>query len=165
MSFHQEPSASELKRIGVSMLALAKAVDWAALNFRRAAGSEELLYPLHETGKGPSLYLVSDAAGVRSAPHEHQTWAVIVGLSGKELNVLYEIDDLATRTVKPALEQEVGAMDVICLPAQAIHSTQAMGAEPTYHLHLYGASLNQLPPYPSRCYRERRGVAERTAAA
>lgn len=155
----KDPDDSELQRIGVAMLALASTMNAQASAYRRAAGREELVHVLHEATGGPSLYLVSDAAGVRSEPHEHQTWAVIVGLSGKELNVVYELHDAGSRSVKPVFRQEVEAMDVICLPAKAIHSTQAMGAEPTFHLHLYGVPLSELPPYRSRCYRRTRDDA------
>ncbi len=152
LAIGKDPGEHELQRIGVAMLALAGTMQREESSFRRAVDGEELVYALHETRGGPSLYLVSDAAGVRSEPHEHRTWAVIAGLSGVELNVIYEMHEPGGRTVKPVYRQEVKAMDVIRLPAKAIHSTYAMGAEPTFHLHLYGLPLNELPPYRSRCY-------------
>lgn len=146
------PTASQMTSIGASMVALAQAISQHG--HRAAQDGEELVYVLHETVDGPSLYLVSDAAGVRSAPHEHQTWAVIAGVSGNELNVLYEPVDADARTVRPVSVAEVKAGDVICLHPDAIHATYAMDDEPTYHLHLYGRPLRALPPFASRCYTE-----------
>ncbi len=36
-----------------------------------------------------TLYVQSVGGGVSAPPHEHQTWAVIVGMHGQELNRLY----------------------------------------------------------------------------
>jgi predicted metal-dependent enzyme (double-stranded beta helix superfamily) len=145
------PTEHELAAIGQLLLGLAKANDWTALRLPRATGSEELLHPLHVAPGEPALYLVSDAAGVASAPHEHQTWAVIAGLAGNELNILYQ-RDAATGAMQPLREVQVTALDVLCLPADAIHATRALGDQPTFHLHLYGRPLSELPPYASRCY-------------
>lgn len=152
LKLNDEPTEGQLNCIGVSMVVLAKSVELDKKRYRKAIDSEELVYPLYEADFGPSLYLVSDAAGVQSAPHEHQTWAVIVGLSGNELNVTYEIFEFRTKTVKPVSETEVKSMDFICLSSKAIHSTCAAGREATYHLHLYGQPLHKLPSYQSRCY-------------
>lgn len=154
MALFGEPKETDLDEIGRRLTQLARSTDWGALGFRRAVGSEELVHVLHETRQGPSLYLVSDAAGVRSLPHEHPTWAVIAGLSGNELNVVYGRADAGTRTVRPLYTRKVGPGDVIALAAGAIHSTHALGAEPTFHLHLYGLPLGAFPSFASRCYSE-----------
>jgi len=144
-----QPEAAQLRALGEQMLALKLETQ----HYRAAIDSEELVHVLHEAADGPALYLVSDVAGVRSAPHAHQTWAVIAGLAGNELNVLYEITDATERTVKPVSQTPVRAGEFLCLPSTAIHATCAADAQPTYHLHLYGRPLRQLPPYASRCYR------------
>jgi hypothetical protein len=38
------------------------------------------------------------------------------------------------------------------LPERAIHSTAALGATATYHLHLYGKPLGSLPRLKERTY-------------
>lgn len=146
------PDADQLAKVGSLMRELARTADWRALQLRQAGGDEELLYPLHTVPAQPALYLVSDGPGVASAPHEHGTWAVIVGLSGNELNVLYERDPDTAATVRPRSRRDIRAYDVLYLPADAIHATCAMDDVPTFHLHLYGKPLNELPPYAVRCH-------------
>ena len=149
------PSDAQVAAIRACMLTLARAADWTRSGYRAACGAEELLYPLHEAEGRPSLYLVSDGPGVRSEPHEHRTWAVIVGLSGNELNVLYEQDGTVPVTVRPVSETGLNAFDALYLPPAAIPATRAADDMPTYHLHLYGRPLRELPPYPSRCFTAR----------
>lgn len=148
----EEPAQEVLDGVGSLLTRLARSTDWNVLGLRQAVGTEELVHVLHETRNGPSLYVVSDAAGVRSMPHVHPTWAVIVGLSGSELNVVYELDDPGTRMVKAAHARHVESGDFISLPTGAIHSTHAIGPQPTFHLHLYGLPLGEFSPYESRCY-------------
>lgn len=134
------------------MVELAKSLHLDRIKFPEATHWQELVYPLHIADTGPSLYLVSDAPGIQSAPHEHNTWAVIVGISGNEMNTVFEVCDELKRTVKPVSSAAVKELDVLCLRSNAIHSTFAAGSDATYHLHLYGKSLTELPPYASRCF-------------
>jgi predicted metal-dependent enzyme (double-stranded beta helix superfamily) len=146
------PSSADIASLRASMLNLARSAPWDSLGHRPAQGDEELLYPLFEAAGRPSLYLVSDGPGVRSAPHEHCTWAVIVGLAGNELNEFHEADHAAPGSVRPVSETALRAFDALYLPPGAIHATLAADGQPTYHLHLYGKPLRELPPYPSRCF-------------
>jgi predicted metal-dependent enzyme (double-stranded beta helix superfamily) len=142
------PAASELGELASALTHWSLGADLAA--FRRATPHEELLYPLHVSSTGPCAYLVSDGTQSNSPPHEHQTWAVIVGIAGRELN----------RTYKPGpsgrlhawLEQVVGPTDSLVLDATAIHSTVVVGAEPTFHIHVYGQALDRLPPFTARTF-------------
>jgi predicted metal-dependent enzyme (double-stranded beta helix superfamily) len=101
---------------------------------------------------GIALYLVSDAPGTVSPPHEHRTWAVIAGIRGVEANTLYRIIDSESRAVEMCGEVVVGAGQTLVLPERAIHSTAARGATATYHLHLYGKPLRSLPGLRVRTY-------------
>ena len=47
---------------------------------------------------------------------------------------------------------EIKAHDALYLSSDAIHATTAMDDTPTFHLHLYGRPLTELPPYAARCY-------------
>lgn len=152
------PTGRELAEIGRLMLDLARSVDWSASQLRHATGDEELLYPLHVAPGQPALYLVSDGPGVTSAPHGHGTWAVIVGLSGNELNTLYEREPGTSGSVRALRDVEIKTYDVLHLPAGAIHATRAMDDVPTFHLHLYGKALTELAPYPTRCYASTQAV-------
>jgi predicted metal-dependent enzyme (double-stranded beta helix superfamily) len=150
--FDREPDASQFAEIAASMALLAKSLKLDTAKFPEAVDGQELLYPLHVGDDGPSLYLVSDAAGVQGEPHDHQTWAVIAGISGNEVNEAFEIRDSQTRKVAPVSRREIQSMDVLCMSRDEIHATYAAGPQATYHLHLYGKPLHRLPPYPSRCY-------------
>ena len=149
-----EPDASQFAQIAAAMTLLAKSLDLDKEKFPEAVSGQDLLYPLHVDEDGPALYLVSDAAGVQGAPHEHQTWAVIAGISGNEVNEVFEIRDPRTSVVAPVSKREIQSMDVLCMRSNEIHATYAAGPQATYHLHLYGKPLHRLPPYPSRCYTE-----------
>jgi predicted metal-dependent enzyme (double-stranded beta helix superfamily) len=143
---------------GLRQLAAELAVPPA--DFPPAGPSQELVYGLAEDARwGIALYLVSDAPGTVSPPHEHLTWAVIAGIRGVEANTLYRIIDTESRGVEACGEVVVGAGQSLVLPEGAIHSTAALGATATYHLHLYGKPLRNLPPLRERTYMLR-GTAE-----
>jgi len=126
---------------------------WQHASYREAVAGEELLYELALSPRnGPSLYLVSDGAGVVSPPHCHKTWAVIAGIHGHELNHRYTVNSVGRRTVNRAAEANVGPGQVLVLGEEDIHSTEVHGVGPTYHLHLYGLPLHELPAFASRCY-------------
>lgn len=152
LNLGDSPAAGELAEVGRLLQGLARSIDWDASQIRYANRNEELLYPLHVAPGQPALYLVSDGPGVTSAPHGHGTWAVIVGLSGNELNTLYERGPGASASVRALRHIAVTTHDVLCLPATAIHATRAMDDVPTFHLHLYGKPLTELAPYSTRCY-------------
>jgi predicted metal-dependent enzyme (double-stranded beta helix superfamily) len=116
-------------------------------------GPQELVYEIARASEaGPTLYLVSDGVGVSSPSHEHLTWAVIVGISGVEVNVVYELTNAKKRSVRPARRVLVAKNDVLVLETGAIHSTLVASSTPTYHLHRYGKPLETLPPFPARRY-------------
>ena len=78
-------------------------------------------------------------------PHDHGTWAVVVGIAGKEENALWrrlddgsrpdyaEIDKLETKEVKP------GA--VFTMTGEDIHSVENSGDQVSFTLHVYGRNL------------------------
>jgi predicted metal-dependent enzyme (double-stranded beta helix superfamily) len=132
---------------------LACSPGWLASTCRAANAGDELVYPL-SVGEhdGLSLYLVSDGVGVVSPPHEHHTWAVIAGIQGRELSHLYRRQSSATRCVVRTGSSEVGAGEVLVLDESTIHSTESIGSVATFHLHLYGCPLHQLPAFEARCF-------------
>jgi hypothetical protein len=48
---------------------------------------------------------------------------------------------------------EVGPGEVLVLSEAEIHSTEVNNGGATFHLHLYGRPLHELPSFKSRCYR------------
>lgn len=147
------PTSGELVAIAADLTIAAELATAAGeLALRSATVGEELIYELATTPSGPSLYLVSDGIGVAGAPHEHGTWAIIVGIRGREANRLYARVAGDRRNATYERETVVGPGEAFVLPADAIHSTHVVGDEPTYHLHLYGRPLRELPPYATRCF-------------
>lgn len=137
-----------------SLANLGKDLNWDALQIHPADKHEERLWLLAQVGnEGPALYLVSDGPGVTSAPHHHKTWALIVGLAGIESNTLYRPVSPGKREVYCDQTTDVGTGDYLYLDEESIHSTDVVGGQATFHLHLYGKLLNRLPSFEARRFR------------
>ena len=144
---------NHLRTIADCLRVFARSPIWENASYRKAVPGEELIYELAVgVGNMPSLYLVSDGVGVLGPPHRHETWAVIAAIQGCELNHLYTVQSAEKRTVVRTTEVEIGQDQVVVLGPEDIHSTEVRGNESTFHLHLYGRSLNELPKFESRCY-------------
>ena len=152
-SLRGAPSGQQLGEAAELLCTLARSPAWESPEYREASANEELVRELAASpGDGPALYLVSDGASVSSKPHRHDTWAVIVGIRGYEMNYLYRQQPGSPEAVARSGEIEVGPLSVLVLHEQDIHSTQVRGPRPTFHLHLYGRALHALPSFSSRCY-------------
>lgn len=147
-AWHADAMCTKLQLLATRLAAWASSTDLGS--FMRAEPGEELLHALFAHPTGPTLYLVSDGVGVTSPPHEHMTWAVIVGLSGFELNTLYS-QGVGT-AMHLVSELVVGPGDFIVLEPVAIHATSVVGTQPTLHLHMYGRPLHTLPPFAARVH-------------
>ena len=95
-----------------------------------------------------ALYGSTGAAGKSVPPHNHTTWAVIVGVHGDELNRFYErVDDGSVEGQGRVEEKGKFTVShgngVVFLP-EDIHAISTDDAESTLHLHLYGLALDQL---------------------
>src|SRR5262249_4430999 len=152
-----DKTAAALRTRGVSEESLAEVADGlrdlaaelvlSPTEFPPAGPSQELVYEVGEDTGGIALYLISDAPGITSLPHEHLTWAVLAGIRGIEVNTLYRIVDPQRREVQACGEVAVGAGQTLVVPQDVIHSTAVLGSAATYHLHLYGKPLRLLPPF------------------
>ncbi len=154
-SFGREsvPGDSDLRRIADELVRLCHELDVDTLGLPQALPGQEVLHELAVSpAGGPSAYLVSDGAGVSSPPHEHGTWAVIVGLRGVETNTRFERVAANSRQVRAIETVQVGAGQVLILSSTDIHVTDVSGERATYHVHLYGSALAVLPPFASRCF-------------
>lgn len=155
-------SASEawFDTVAADMARLGNDIDWAELQVCAAAPKEERLYLLAQLGPdGPALYLVSDGHGVTSPAHEHNTWAIIVGLRGIESNILYEVTSREGREARHNGARNIGVGDFIVLTESAVHATQVIGTQATFHLHLYGKPLHSLPAFEDRVFNVPTSVA------
>lgn len=95
-----------------------------------------------------ALYASVSAPGKNVAPHDHTTWAVIVGVHGDELNRFYRRTDDGPVPGDARLE-ETGTFSVtpgtgVILMPDHIHSIHVTGEGNTVHLHMYGLALEQL---------------------
>lgn len=95
-----------------------------------------------------ALYASTGVPGKGVHPHNHTTWAVIVGVHGDEHNVFYKrTDDLRTPgkgTLAKTGEATVSPGTGVTLMPDDIHSIHVTGEINTVHLHMYGLALEQL---------------------
>lgn len=95
-----------------------------------------------------ALYMSTSQGAKKVPPHNHTTWAVIVGVSGDEENYFYERTDDGSQPGRGTLRQ-VGHETVspgtgVCMMPEDIHHIETHGEDVTLHLHMYGLALDQL---------------------
>lgn len=97
---------------------------------------------------GFALYAVASRSASTTPPHDHTTWAVVVGVEGEEINRHWRrVDDggLAGQArLEPAGQTRVGPGTGVALMPEDIHSIERPEA-PMLHFHLYGRSIEHLP--------------------
>jgi predicted metal-dependent enzyme (double-stranded beta helix superfamily) len=95
-----------------------------------------------------ALYASTAVPGKDVYPHNHTTWAVIVGVHGDERNIFYERTDDGSRQgigeVRKTGEFTVSFGSGVTLMPENIHSIHVTGDQKTVHLHMYGLALEQL---------------------
>ncbi len=88
-----------------------------------------------------ALYANVASGAVDAPPHDHTTWAVIVGIQGREENRFYQkTEDGVAITGNQVVEAGTG---VTLLPDD-IHSIHITPGEPVINFHMYGLALEQL---------------------
>ena len=86
-----------------------------------------------------ALYVNSSDGNYGTPAHNHTTWAVIVGVSGEELNRFYErAEDGVRQSGSAVVKQGTG---VAFLP-EDLHSIHI--AAPLINFHMYGLALEEL---------------------
>ena len=86
-----------------------------------------------------ALYVNAARGGHNTPPHNHTTWAVIVGVSGAELNRFYDRDGGGVREKgQYVVEQGTG----VCFMPDDLHSIHIQA--PLVNFHMYGLGLDQL---------------------
>ena len=117
-----------------------------------AAGHPSCLYLLSEDEDHRfALYANSTNRRYANAPHNHTTWAVIVGVHGEEPNRLYK------RTNEGGVE-EIGKAVVrqgsgVAFMPDDLHSLDIPGGAPMLNFHMYGLAIPQL--FKRQYYNER----------
>jgi predicted metal-dependent enzyme (double-stranded beta helix superfamily) len=93
-----------------------------------------------------AVFAVSWLPSRGAPPHDHGTWAVIVGVDGAEKNVFWERADDRARPGYAELrkigEKVADRGDVVAMPAGAIHSVVNESDRVTLSLHVYGKHVN-----------------------
>lgn len=92
------------------------------------------------------LYLEVARARIETVPHDHTTWAVVVGIRGLELNRLYRGDGgpAGEAPLKLDREVEVRSGTGVCLMPDDFHSIHMTPDVFNMHLHLYGTGFAHL---------------------
>lgn len=88
-----------------------------------------------------ALYVQSVSVGTSAPPHEHLTWAVIVGMRGQELNCFY---DCCAGEGEPHVEREtlVERGAGVAMLGHDVHSIHIEGASTNFHC--YGLAMEHM---------------------
>jgi predicted metal-dependent enzyme (double-stranded beta helix superfamily) len=86
-----------------------------------------------------ALYVNASLGGHNTPAHNHTTWAVIVGVSGEELNRFY---DRAEGGVREKGQYVVKQGTGVCFLPEDLHSIHIEA--PLVNFHMYGLGLDQL---------------------
>jgi predicted metal-dependent enzyme (double-stranded beta helix superfamily) len=93
-----------------------------------------------------AVFLVSWLPNRGTTPHNHKTWAVVVGMEGREREVNWDrLDDGAKpgyADLRRGVERVMTAGDIaLCYP-EDIHSVWNVGSDISMSLHTYGRHIN-----------------------
>jgi predicted metal-dependent enzyme (double-stranded beta helix superfamily) len=144
-------SRDMLARVREELIALAGDGSlWPPADYPLAEGGGNQVYRLSEDPDHRfALYMSVGKTGKETPPHDHTTWAVIVGIKGKEHNRFYRrTDDGETPghgTVEVTHQHTVERGTGVCLMPDDIHSIHLEGEPPTLMFHMYGLAIDHLP--------------------
>ena len=134
-------------RVAPLARAMATDVDWIEAAFYEAGEDQGFGITILHAAPGDGLFVetVSWLPGRGVAPHDHQTWGVVVGLDGSEANISWRrLDDGSTpghADVKKDAEVVIERGDVVALLPDDIHSVHNGGDRTSLSLHIYGRNL------------------------
>jgi len=86
-----------------------------------------------------ALYVNSSDGNYGTPAHNHTTWAVIVGVSGEELNRFYDRAESGVREKGNAVVRQGTG---VCFMPEDLHSIHIQA--PLINFHMYGLALEQL---------------------
>lgn len=107
-------------------------------------------HTLHEApDHSLALWAVVWPTGYSTLPHNHHTWAVVVGLRGAETNTFWQRMDDGSQPGRAEVRQ-TGAVtmkrgDVVTMVGSDIHSVANHEPEPSVSIHFYGCNPDTLP--------------------
>jgi predicted metal-dependent enzyme (double-stranded beta helix superfamily) len=133
-----------LERIKQRLLRLARPELFPASDFPPPAPGAKLKSALYRVSEDAdhrfALYVNASLAGANSPAHNHTTWAVIVGVTGEELNRFYE--RVADGPPRAKGEAVVKLGSGVCFMPEDVHSIHIR--EPLVNFHMYGLALDHL---------------------
>lgn len=93
-----------------------------------------------------AVILVNWLPGRGTPPHDHGTWAVVVGIEGTERNVRYKrLDDRSNSDyAELAVKEDFAANEgeLVCIKTGGIHKVTNETERMTLSLHTYGRHIN-----------------------
>jgi predicted metal-dependent enzyme (double-stranded beta helix superfamily) len=138
-----------LERIKARLLALAGRRDLFSSGQFPLLHERSTMHVLADEPDGFALYAVAARGESATPPHDHTTWAVVVGVEGEETNRLWRRLDDGRAPGKAALEEAARTLVApgtgVALMPDDIHSIHRASDAPLLHLHLYGRSIERLP--------------------
>lgn len=143
-----------LEAIKAEMIQVAKRKDLFPLTDFQPGDAEpgrQPMQPLNRDDDGRfALYISTSLSDQKPPPHNHATWAVIVGIQGEERNWLFERTDDGSvpgkGTVRMVDEQVAAPGTGVALMPDDIHTIQGKpeaGGRLTFHLYGVATDLQQ----------------------
>lgn len=136
------------KQVGPLAQRLASDKSWFEERFLRPdpeTGFSAFL--LHEEpDHSLAVFAASWVPGMGVGPHDHGTWAVVVGVEGDERNIRFKRLDDRNNPGYAELEMKdesvAGPGDMVCIRNGGIHSVRNESNQVTVSLHTYGKHIN-----------------------
>jgi predicted metal-dependent enzyme (double-stranded beta helix superfamily) len=136
--------------------------DWLSQDHYKANPDTGFGSNLLHVESDNSLFIVAVSwlAGRSAPPHDHGTWAVVVGVDGPERNIFWERMDDGSHPgyaeLRKIHDKTMSEGDVIAMSTGAIHSVYNETDRTTLSFHVYGHHLNhtgrsQFDPEKNKC--------------
>ncbi|MGB3202649.1 MAG: cupin [Nodosilinea sp.] len=138
--FHDD--RSRLEAIAPLVRKLLVSSYWLQMEYSapdpKTGWSVNFLYREHEFPL--TVQMVSWLPGQMSPIHNHGTWGIVALVGGQERNRLWRRAPQPNHPdqIEPVDDIILNPGDVVALTADAIHSVEALGDEPTVSFNLYG---------------------------
>ena len=134
---------ASLDKIKARLIQLARPELFPASDFPPPSPGGKLKSCLYRVAEDPdhrfALYVNSSLGGHSTPAHNHTTWAVIVGVTGEELNRFYDRQDgRPVEKGQAVVKQGTG----VCFLPDDLHSIHIQA--PLINFHMYGLGLDHL---------------------
>lgn len=141
--------AAIIKRVSPLMARLAEDTSWVKEAYYHC--DEDQGFGISIINEEPDNTLLVEAIcwlpGRGVAPHDHQTWGIVVGIDGVEVNVDWSRKDDKSQQgfaeIEISRETDVSRGVVMGFLPDDIHGVRNDGDVPSLSLHVYGRSLSK----------------------